>query len=407
MNYSLTRATAWNLAGYLYLILASFISTPIIVHSLGVPTFGRYTLIVAVIVLASSIDLGLSGAAVRELSRQAKKHHHHIWASSQLLFILTGFAAAIISTLFVSRFEPISVILPLVFTHTLAGHILSHYLTLPQAHGRFDLFNLKTFIVGTANTLLAAALAYLGFGIEILLVGQLLMYFVTIILLARYCYRHFGILPTRAVISYSRELLAFGIKNQLGKLVGQIGAQYAKFLLVTVSPLAVSAYAIGQGIVLKLAGGITQVSTALYPSSSSRTGTPGIRSLYHRLQLGLLTLGILGYVLYSLFGIQFLSWWLGDLTLAESVHSVLTLLVPYFALLVLTPLPSMILDSHGRPGLTSLFAFVTIGLEVVLALFLLPALGLLAPPAGALISIIITTPMLLLVTSRVLVSKVK
>ena len=107
-------------------------------------------------------------------------------------------------------------------------------------------------------------------------------------------------------------------------------------------------------------------------------------------------------------GYSFLSWWLKEPTLVSLVYAVLNVFVWYLLVLILTPLPSSMLDSHGRPELTSLFAFVTTTIEIVLALILFPHYGLMAPIIGALIAAILTTPVLLLVTERVLsTNKVK
>lgn len=402
MHYSLSRAFTWNLAGYLYLIVASFISVPIIFNSLGMIGFGHYALVIATITLASSIDLGLSAAVVRSLS-QDHDEHYRVWATSHWLFVGTGLVAAAIAALIVSSFESPVFILPLVFVHTLLGHVLSHYLTLPQARGHFHIFNLRPFVIGTANTIVSAYLASLGFGIDILILTQLLATLGLIIFLRLYTRRHFGTLPIMSASrTHSHDLLGFGIKNQVGKLVGQIGAQYAKFLLAALSPLAVSAYTIGQGIVLKLAGGLTQLSTALYPDSTRRARTRALRSLYHRLQLSLLGLSLLGLAIYYLFGLPFLTWWLKDQELAGAVRGILNYLALYLAVLVLTPLPSVILDSHGKPGTTSLFTTLTIGLEIALALLFFPQHGYLAPAYAAIISVIVTTPALLIVTERTL-----
>jgi O-antigen/teichoic acid export membrane protein len=58
MYYSLTRATSWNVVGYLYLIIASLIATPILVHSLGLSQFAQYSLIIATLGLVSTFNLG-------------------------------------------------------------------------------------------------------------------------------------------------------------------------------------------------------------------------------------------------------------------------------------------------------------------------------------------------------------
>lgn len=402
MSYSLTKATLWNLTGYSYLILASFFSIPILINSLGLTTFSQYALALATLALASSIDLGLSAAVVRKLAKSDHDHHHSVWSTSLSLFFATGSFAAIIATIIVAGIGLSPSILPVIFFHTLTSHILAHYLTLPTAHGRFDLYNLKTFIVGTSNTLIAALLAYLGYSIDALLIAQLLAGIVTIIILTRYSHHHFHLPPVRPSRTHSRELLGFGIKNQVGKLVGQIGAQYAKFILASVSALAVTSYAVAQNIVSKLAGSLTQLATALYPASSTHSHSARLRSLYYRLQLAIILLSALGFMLYYSFGLSFLTWWLKDLELVSAVHSILNLLVPYLAILTLTPLPSTILDSHNKPGITSFFATITIGLEIILAFYFLPTRGMLAPALSALISVSLTTPFLLIVTEHTL-----
>ena len=402
MKYSLTRATLWNLSGYLYLIIASFFSIPIIISSLGITTFSQYVIILAILTLASSIDLGLSSAVIRKLARDDHDHHHTIWSTSLTLFLSIGLVVALITTFIIYQFGITISILPIIFIYALTNHLLSHFLTLPQALGRFDLYNLRTFLVGTANTLIAASLAHLGYGINSIIIAQIIAMIITIIILIRYSYNHFHHFIIKPSIKYSRELLSFGIKNQIGKIMGQLGAQYAKFLLAPISALAVSSYSISQGVVLKLAGSLTQLSTALYPVSSASTHSIRLRRLYHRAQLIILVSSLLGITIYSFFGLPFLTWWLTDLELVTAVHSVLNFLIPYLAILTLTPLASTILDSHNKPGTTSFFATITILLEIILAVYLLPTYGLLSPAISALISVSLTTPFLLIVTERTL-----
>jgi O-antigen/teichoic acid export membrane protein len=156
MHYSLTRATAWNVSGYLYLIIASLISVPILVKGLGVAIFSQYSLILATLSLVSSFNLGLPQAVVRALS------HHHldfpkrqtIWATSSLLFILTGLIGAVIATVAAYYLHVSYAVLPIVFGLGIMHNLVAHYLTLPHAEGHFGYFNVKTFIVGTHFSLL-------------------------------------------------------------------------------------------------------------------------------------------------------------------------------------------------------------------------------------------------------------
>lgn len=243
MRYSLTRATLWNLAGYLYLLVASFISTPILLHNLGLTQFSQYSLIIASLTFVSSLNLGLPQAVVRALSRHHtySRYRQAVWATSSLLFILTGLAAGSTAVILTAWLHLDSPILWLVFAIGLTNNLVSHYLTLPQAEGHFGYFNSKTFVIGTGNTLLAAYLAWKGQGIMAILAVQLLTYLLTLLPLLSFSLKFFPH-PHAGKISpaISHSLLIFGLKSWVGKLVGQIQAQYAKYLLVTISPLSLS-----------------------------------------------------------------------------------------------------------------------------------------------------------------------
>lgn len=409
MHYSLTRATVWNLAGYLYLLIASLIATPILVHALGLSQFAQYSVIVGTLALVSCFDLGLPQAVVRQLAKNTLtfKSRQTVWATSSILFILTGMIAGVAAVIPTALLHVEPSILLLVFALGLIGNLVAHYQTLPQAEGHFGYFNSKTFIVGTGNTLFAAYLSWIGQGITIILAAQLACYFLTLLVLAYFSLKYFPHPRAgRPSLQVAKPLVSFGLKNQVGKIVGQVQAQYAKYLLAALSPLTLSAYVIAQGLVMAAAGGISQLATALYPAGAR--GGRSLRSLYHSLQLGLLVLGLLGIGIYAAIGYSFLIWWLKTPELVALVSSALNVFVWYLFILILTPLPSAMLDSHGRPELTSLFAFATTAIEIVIALILFPRLGLFAPIYAALFSALLTTPVLLVTTECVLAtSRVK
>ncbi len=406
MYYSLTRAATWNIAGYLYLILASLIATPILLHGLGVELFARYALVVATLGLTSTFNLGLPQAVTRALSRahNFSPRRQTLWATSSLLFVLTGLLGGTVATIVCYYLHLPYAVLPTIFLLALMSNLVAHYATLPQAEGHFGYYNAKTFIVGTANTLLAAYLAWKGEGISTILSSQLLCYLITLFVLAYFSLKFF---PRpwegKSSPSVAKSLVGFGLKNQAGTLVGQIQAQYAKYLLVSVSPLALSGYVIAQGIVQKAAGGITQVASALYPASA-RSNNPTLRPLYYKLQFGLIGLSLVGILVFKIWGLGFLQWWLHSPDLVSMVHSVLRVLVWYLAVIIVAPLACAVLDGRGRPELTSLMAFVTTAIEITLAIILFPSLTYMAPVYSALIAALLTTPILLYVTEKVLTS---
>ena len=295
MSYSLSRATTWNLAGYIYLILASLISTPILLRSLGLAQFSQYTLIVATLTLLSAFDLGLPQAVVRALVRTSGSNdRQHLWATSSILFVITGSLSAVAAFIILATLNIPVIILLLAVVLSLLNSLVSHYSTLPQSTGHFGYYNSKTFLVGTGNTLLAAYLSQIGQGVPTILTAVGYCYLFTLFVLAYFSLKYFPRPWTyRPSYSLAHSLVSFGLRNQVGKIAGQIQAQYAKYLLSTISALALSAYSIATGLTQKAAGAVTQLATALYPQVSSRP----VRALYYRLQLSLLALALLGVVI--------------------------------------------------------------------------------------------------------------
>lgn len=406
MTYSLKRSVAWNLSGYLYLLVASFISTPIIVQALGYSDFGRYGLILATLALISSLDLGLPQAVIRAYARTAQTSQKwSLWVTARLMFLLLGAVGAL--TIF-----GIVLIITQNFALALYSALLGflqtatvHYTSLPQSAGAFGISNLKTFIVGTANTLLAAILAFYTHDLSLILLFQVIAYLLTLLILQIYNRRYLPVLPKspQPRLTLAKALLAFGLPNQLGKLANQISAQYAKFLLAPLSPFALSAYLITQGLHQKAVAVISQLSISLYPAASQGSG---LRH-YSRFQFYSALIGVLGVVVVFSTAEPILLWWLGDPVLATEVNSLLQIAILAFAVQVLTPLAATTLEALGHPELPARTAVWTMVLEVTLAVLLLPHYGARAPLLGSLAALVITTPILLLWTRRTLSLKVQ
>ena len=405
MHYSLTRATLWNLAGYLYLFIAALVATPILIHSLGLSQFATYSVVVAATILVSSIDFGLPQAVARALAISPKPSpsRQTLWATSSLLFILSGLLSGLIALLITSLLHIGWLISILVFLICLLNNLLAHYSTLPQAEGHFGYYNAKTFIVGTGNTLVSAYVATRGWGLLGIFTALLFCYLLTLMPLVYFSLKFFP-RPRegRPSLSVAKSLLAFGFQNQFGKLVGQAQSQYGKYLLIGLSPLSLSAYVIGVGLVQKMVGGVAQLASAFYPAAARSGQSQSLRLIYYRTQLGLFALGLLAIGAYSLFGYSFLIWWLHDTTLVSLIHTFLLSYRYYALLLLLTPLASTILDSFGYPLITSIFAFIAFVIELSSAIWLYPRYGLLAPAYAGIISLLLMTPILLLFTGRIL-----
>lgn len=398
MDYSLKRATLANILGYGYLIIVSFISTPLLLRGLGVTGFASYALIIAAVNLLSSLDLGLGLATIRYLSSsKLAGDKNHYWHASKLAYYCLSLTIFLLTWIFSTL--PISLLAGLT-------SLIGLYSVLPQALGKFGWYNLRTLIVGTANTLGAGYLAISGFGIDQILILQSVATLVVIIIFSSFQKSvTVGSKPSILELKKSlRVLLTYGLKNQVGTLVGQAQNQFGKFVLATIAPVAVASFSIAKGVVMGVAGGVVQVATALFPKTAGED-LAITRKRYHMLQLSLVVVGVLSILLYYFFGLSLLTLWLGSSETMYIVHDIFRVLVVYFAILVLTPLASMVLNSRGYPGIVSFFAGLTFAIELALTLVLLPSSGYMAPVWAGLIGVLITTPALLIRVERVLQSK--
>ena len=256
--------------------------------------------------------------------------------------------------------------------------------------------NLRSFIIGTTNTLGAAYLASLGYGVNIILISLSLATLLTIIILT------FNV-PRYSLRDISRTslklLLIYGLKLQLGKFVNSVQSQYPKLIFASV-PLALTIYSLASSLVAKAAGAVTQIAIAFFPYSITSSNDSKHRSYYVYTQISLFLLGLITIITYSYYGESLLYWWLKDESIVSHLHTFLLSYRYYGLLLVLTPLASTILDSHNRSATSSLYALYALLIEVSVVFYTLPRYGVLSIAYGSLVSLLIMVPVLLYTTQK-------
>ena len=414
---SLIKNTGFNLASYIYLLLASFFSISILLGNLGRDLFGAYLFLGSFIPLASVFDFGISTAVVRKLSLPniEKNERLVIWKTSFALFlgisvclslVVWGILTYLTSTLPMFRIIDQSIlnatVLILVIT-VFINHLNSHFLSLPQAEQRFDVFNSKTILVGTGNTILSAILSSIYPNLALIFLLQLTFHLLTLLYMARYSVKVFSgknLLP-KYEKKEGKDLINFGIRNFAGSLAGQADIQVSKFALGSmVSASAITAFSIPQNIVLKAAGVISQISQVVFPLSSSLLEKKRIGKLKKMaigIELFTLLCGILAVIFSYTFGHQFLLWWLKDAVVVGVAFPILKIMSFYFLLTALTPIPSVLIQSIGKPQTTSFFAVLTAVINGILMFTLIPRFGVIGAAYSTLISSFLTVPPFLIV----------
>ncbi|HEX9008234.1 MAG TPA: oligosaccharide flippase family protein [Patescibacteria group bacterium] len=412
---SLIKNTGFNLAGYFYLLLASFFSISILLHNLGRDVFGVYVFLASFISLAAVFDFGISTAVVRKLSipQTTRDEKVKTWKTSFSIFlILAGilFLTVIVLLQYLSKTMGIfshidgstlnfSILILAVIIFI--NHVNTHLLSLPQAEQRFDIFNVKTFFVGTANTVVSAIVSGFYHNIALLFLFQLVFHLLTFIFMIVYSLKFFSgkDFAPRYDRRTGKDLFSFGIKNFVGTLMGQVESQLSGFVLGAMATAsAITSFSIPQSIVVKGAGVVSQFAQAFFPLSASLLEKDRIKKL-KSLVLGIeaITLagGILAVFLSFSIGDQFLTWWLKDPVVVQTAFPVLKILSFYFVLVSLTPVPTALLQGLNKPQIPSFFATLTVTFEIILSILLVPGMGPVGMAYAFLASVCVTVPLML------------
>ena len=413
---TLIKNSFFNLGSYAYLLLMAFFSIPIILRSLGADVFGLYILVTSIVPLVSVLDLGLSSAVVREMSLPdiKKQDYINVWRSSFMLYLASGFLIALGVFIFLSiipnywsifrLIDPktltyLSAIIPLT---VLFNHVNTHLLNLPQARQRFEIYNLKTIIVGTGNTIITALVSLWTRNLSDLFLVQLIFHLVTFTLLVFYAK---GIFPgweffpglTRKTVS---QLVRFGLKNFVGSFANQVEAQMSKYVIGASAPaVAITAFSIPQNIIMKAAGVVSQVAQVIFPTSTSlltKERLPKLKKLIWGVEGLTFVFGLFGIFCSFAFGEAFLLWWLKEEAVVRLAVPVLKTLSFYFLLTSLTPIPGVILIGLNYPQIPSFFSVLTTVIEIVLLLFLVPTYHAAGAATAILVTTLITVPLFLL-----------
>ncbi len=424
---SLIKNTGFNLGSYLYLLLASFFSISVLLGNLGRDMFGVYLFLGSIIPLAAVFDFGISSAVVRRLSLPNidKDEKISTWKTSFSLFLWIGGCLSLIVlgilvylTNTLSIFDKLN---PQTINWTIAiltatvfiNHINSHFLSLPQAEQRFDIFNSKTLFVGTGNTILSAIMSSIYPNIAIIFLLQLVFHLITFIYMTFYALHIF---PGKKFLpGYKKQegkgLIDFGLKNFAGTLANQADVQISKYALGSLaSASAITAFSIPQNIVLKAAGIISQIAQVVFPLSSSlleKNRIEKLKKMVITIELITLGCGLLAIFLSFTVGKEFLYWWLKDEVVVNSAYPILKIMSIYFLITALTPIPSVLIQSIGKPQTTSFFAILTAVVDSIAMFILIPIYGVLGAAYATLLGSILTVPPFLIVASILFGKEIK
>lgn len=412
LKKTLLKNTTLNMAGYVYLLVAAMISIPILIKNLGQSQYGIFILFGSFAPLLSAFDLGLSQAAIRflslpDLDLDKRKRIWKTAISGFLALSATVTVAAFFLIAFgVSRMAAVSGLAPIYFWVMTAltcaivffNHLNIGMLTLPQADQRFDIYNKRVLIIGTTNTIGIALVSYYFQSPIFLFLTQLTSQIVMFISLFSYIAKSLPGVRLRFGFDqeYRPKLFNFGFRQFIGNIASQINFYSSRFIIGSSLPAqSVTSFGVPQNLIAKAAGGISQMTLALFPMGtalSTKERLPKLKKLIWTLEFVIFLLGLSGIAFIYQLGLPILQWWLKNPQLAQNAYSILKILSWYFAIAILTPIPTAISESLNYPQVPSFFAVLTTIVTVILLVVLIPIYGIAGAAYAYLASAILTAP---------------
>jgi O-antigen/teichoic acid export membrane protein len=324
--------------------------------------------------------------------------------------MVVSIAAFLFLTFGVSRMASISTIDPSSFwlmtiltcAIVFFNNLNTGMLALPQADQRFDIYNKRVLIIGTTNTLGLAAISYFFKSPSYLFTAQLISQMITFFSLFIYTRQSLKGISFEFNLDkeYKSKLFNFGLRQFIGNIASQINFYSSRFIIGSQLPASsITSFGVPQNLIGKAAGGISQMTLALFPMGtalSTKERLPKLRRLIWSLQLAIFFLGLLGIFVIYQFGLIILTWWLRNPELANTAYPILKILSWYFAIAILTPIPTAMSESLNYPQVPSFFAVLTTITTIILLLVFIPLYGIVGAAYAYLLchSLYITRPRL-------------
>jgi O-antigen/teichoic acid export membrane protein len=385
----LIKNIAINITAQGYLFLLSFFTTPFILNRLKNEKYGILAIITAVIAQFAVLDLGIGTALTQKIASLKSSSKNKIYPYLKTAFIFYLLLALLIGSCFfllspflsqkIFHLSLASNILFYITAINLALYFLTAYTdSVFQGWERFYLYNLKTIIVGTANTLGAAIILSLGYGLKEILFLQTGSLLLTLALSFFFLSAFLKIDPLKGRFSYLhlKKMLSFGIFKSWGNLSEQINLQFPKFLIASLAGVnQVPLFTIPLSLVQKTGIALSQIYLSLFPNISHLKGKRKIEKIKRIFMKGefLVFLLMLPLLIAGLiWGEDFLNWWLKDPQFAHQAAPILSLLVVAYFLRALSVIPVATVEGLGNSKLPAFFVtlkmLITIGLGPFLIL---------------------------------------
>ena len=401
----------------------TFVMAPVIVHALGNYDYGIWEMVFAVVGYMGMLDLGLSPAIIRNVSRQNALHNteevHRIYSSAMAFFLPVGlllsillFAGALFPHLIFpnsgdAELQKYSIFLAIVAVQVLTSFVGLVFDTFLEGFQRYSLRNYATIIASVCGALVMYPLLKGGGGILVLAAGNAIGFSLKITFygftLAKK--KNGGFRFRRRDVSWVtlKELLTFGFKSFIYATSFGIGHFADKLILgAFISPIAVTFYTIPVSLVgqaRNLIWSAVRVFMPVFSEMDARNEKTEARKLLFSASRYALAVILPILVGICILGPDFLRYWIGS-EYAEQGRLILYIMSAAYLLQWLCPFRNRFLTGLGILDLQARLGVIGVVFNLIISIVLVRYLGKEGVALGTFLPELMIQPYLLWFTCK-------
>jgi O-antigen/teichoic acid export membrane protein len=372
------------------------VTVPIIIHGIGVSSFGIFTMVSVLLSYVAFLDFGLTAAVVRSVAMHYARDDETALERSigTALTTLMGLGLAggivifaIAPIVIGSMFDvPTGLRSDSIFAFRVAACGFACNMTLvvfqaiAQGLQRLDVLASRTVFLSTANSVGQITVVILGGGLRwlaVVTVALTILRFGVFVAATRRLLPRIRVRPRFDRTSF-RELMGFGSMRFLNQACAQATFQVDLIIIGAFLPIAaVSFYAVPLNVTQKFMVAEDSVASAFFPAAVDLGQRRDVLRL-HQLYLSALKLVFAGMAFLALVCVLYsspiLAAWVGPM-IADHSSSIFAVLAVAYAVAAFIGIPSMAADATGHQRWTAAFAVASAVINVTLSIILVPRVG--------------------------------
>jgi O-antigen/teichoic acid export membrane protein/SAM-dependent methyltransferase len=396
MSNRTVRNVVSNVAASMVPTVVTLVVTPMLVRTLGVAAYGVYALTFLVVGYFSVIDLNVGAGAVKYLSEFLGKDDSESVGGligTTLAFTLViasvgGVVLALCAPLAVDVFRVSSglraealEVFRLAGAMFAVGILTNVFSSVPQAMHRYDALARVNSVGALAVGVVTVAALRMGTGLYGVILANAAVSLLTLAATGVLAWRllkprRYGVRVSSATARY---LARYASGSIMGRLSGLVAFNLDRLIVGSmVGAGGVAYYTVPNSLSTRLVAFAYSATQVLMPVSSALTARgewDRLRRSYLVATRLLMSVATLPAVLMCVVGRPLLALWLTP-DFADRAYWILVLVTVANYMIILTMVPSVLVDGAGHPRVTGAFSFVQACLNLVLIVPLTRSLGL-------------------------------